>query len=65
MCLLQRTEGYTIEIPTDSPRFACDFGPSRPSYANAVRDGTWRQIAVAVDGQARVRARQGYRAAGR
>jgi VWFA-related protein len=30
---------------------------------NSARDDTWRQIAVDVEGQTRVRARQGYRAA--
>ena len=29
---------------------------------NSARDDTWRQIKVEVDGQRRVRARQGYRA---
>jgi VWFA-related protein len=29
---------------------------------NRARDGTWRRITVHVDGQPRVRARQGYRA---
>ena len=29
---------------------------------NSARDDTWRQITVDVDGQRRVRARQGYRA---
>jgi len=33
--------------------------------AHAVRDGGWRQIAVGVDGQTRVRARHGYRAVAR
>jgi Ca-activated chloride channel family protein len=32
---------------------------------NASRDGSWRTIGVTVDGQARVRARHGYRAVGR
>ena len=34
------------------------------SPTNTRRDGGWRKIAVTVDGDHTVRARQGYRAAG-
>jgi VWFA-related protein len=51
------TESFAELLDELSNQYVLGYHPT-----NDARDGTWRRIAVQVDGRHRVRARQGYRA---